>query len=285
MRLLPPDALAGTRVGLSVSESPDLARLGLLEAHFRLTLAEITRTVVVAGGDLVYGGRVDDAGYTPVVVGELQRYARRDRPLLVCLARHEHRGLPLAAIGRFREQLGLLGRLVCLDADGHEIAAETDRGPAPVTEADPAARARALSGLRRHMTRVQHGRVFVGGRRSGYEGPAPGLMEEALLALAAGQPVYLAAGFGGVTMDIARELGVDGGDWLPPVAAAGEPGWAESCRQLRAVAAAAGWRGLRNGLTEPENRWLASTHRPGEIAALVGLGLGRLNAGGDGSAA
>ena len=40
-RLLPPDALAGIRLGISVSESSDLMRLGLLESHFRVALGEI----------------------------------------------------------------------------------------------------------------------------------------------------------------------------------------------------------------------------------------------------
>lgn len=50
MTLLPPDALRGMRLGISVSESTDLGRLGLLEEHFRLALGEITRVVLVSGG-------------------------------------------------------------------------------------------------------------------------------------------------------------------------------------------------------------------------------------------
>ena len=48
--LLPRDALKGICLGISVSQSPDLLRLGLIEAHFRLALAEIART-------LKHGGR------------------------------------------------------------------------------------------------------------------------------------------------------------------------------------------------------------------------------------
>ena len=35
------------------------------------------------------------------------------------------------------------------------------------------------------------------------------------------------------------------------------------------------WTGLDNGLSDEENRRLADSHRPSEIAALVSLGLGR----------
>jgi hypothetical protein len=282
VRLLPPDALVGVRVGLSVSESPDLARLGMLEVHFRLALGEITRTVVVAGGDLISGGRLDAWGYTPVVTAELARYARRDRPLLACLVFHEHRRLPLSVVESFRHNLGLLGRLVCLDLDGAEMAPGDGRGEAPSPVDDPLVRQRALDGLRRYMNVRQQGRVFIGGRRAGFEGLAPGLIEEALLAVTAGQPVFLAAGFGGVTWDIACALGVDSGEWLPRLSDGdpAQPGLEEGCRQLRALAEAPGWAGLRNGLTDEENVRLAATHRPSEIASLVGLGLGRLHVGG-----
>ena len=56
MTLLPPDALQGMRLGISVSESADLGRLGLLEEHFRLALGEIARVVLVSGGGLPMAG-------------------------------------------------------------------------------------------------------------------------------------------------------------------------------------------------------------------------------------
>lgn len=56
--LLPADALKGKRLGFSVSDSPDLERLGLLDTHFRMTLGELARTVVIAGGTLYYGGHL-----------------------------------------------------------------------------------------------------------------------------------------------------------------------------------------------------------------------------------
>ncbi|MFK3980060.1 hypothetical protein ACI2K4_06715 [Micromonospora sp. NPDC050397] len=277
--LLPVDSLAGVRLGISVSESTDLARLGLLETHLRLALGELTRTVLLTGGSLLYGGRLAPDGYATFVATELHRHTRRDRPLELCLAWHEHRRMTLSDLERFRQELGLVGRLVCLDPNGVPIAPADGRGepPEPVTE--PRDRHRALTGLRHFMRDRQHGRVFVGGRRYGFEGSTPGLMEESLVALRAGQPIYLAGGFGGVTSDIARLLGVDDGDWLPPDPRepSPEPGFLAGCDLLRELTSAPGWSGLANGLSDEENGWLAVTHRPSDIATLVGLGLGRLN--------
>lgn len=276
--LLGPDALREVRVGVSVSESPDLGRLGLVETHFRLALGEIARVILLGGGLLAYGGYLKPEGYTPFLVQEIDRWNRRDEPLLVCLAWSVHRGTALSALERFERDLRLLGRLVCLDPDGAEVDRAAGRGEAPVPIEDPGEQRRALTGMRRYLQRHTSARVFLGGKRSGFHGEIPGLMEEALLAVQAEQPIYLAGGFGGVTADIIRALGVDDGSWLPPDASAEppDPRWEDGYARLAAHAARPHWRGLGNGLNDDENRRLAATHRPSDIAALVSLGLGRL---------
>jgi hypothetical protein len=277
--LLAPDALRDVRVGVSVSESPDLARLGLVETHFRLALGEIARALVLGGGLLAYGGHLQPEGYTPFLVQEIDRWNRRDQPLLVCLAWSVHRGTALSDFDRFARDLRLLGRMVCLDPDGAEIDPAAGRDQAPVPVEDPDEQRRALTSMRRYLRQHTRARVFLGGKRSGFLGEIPGLMEEALLAVQAEQPIYLAGGFGGVTADIISALGVDDGTWLPPDASAGppDPRWEEGYARLAAHATRPHWRGLANGLADDENRRLAATHRPSDIAALVSLGIGRLH--------
>lgn len=278
--LLSPNALVGRCIGISVSESPDLARLGLTELHFRLAVGEIARCVLVSGGCLAYGGRLAPDGYTAFLAQELQKYGRRDRPLLVCLAWQEHRGMSLTAFEASRTDLGLFGQIVCLDPDGNEIDPAAGRSEQPQTIDDPALRGRSLTALRRYMAGRTDGRILIGGRRRGFQGDMPGLAEEALISLAAGRPLYLAGGFGGVTLDAAVALGVDDGAWLPQRAnaPAEDPRFVSAIDRLKALTSSASWTGLGNGLSGEENRRLAASHRPSEIAALVSLGLGRLNA-------
>jgi len=147
-------------------------------------------------------------------------------------------------------------------------------------------RRRALTGMRRYMATKTQGRVLIGGKRTGFQGEIPGLVEEALISLEQDHPVYLAGGFGGVTADIVQALGVDDGSWLPPLADARppDPRWeAGRARLLASAAAQEGPSGLRNGLTPEENCRLAASHRPSEIATLLSLGLGRLRAAGEAS--
>ncbi len=279
--LLPADALKGVRLGLSISDSPDLARLGFGTGHVQLTFGEIARLILVGGGTIAYGGHLDPGGFTLFLMGEVERYGRRkDRPLLLCLAWQEHRRKSLTELKARQAALGLFGRIVCLDPDGREIAMDHDRGDDPVDEPDLTLRARALTAMRRHMKAVTHGRVLLGGRCAGFQGVLPGLMEEALLCLESPgdpQPLYLAGGFGGATAEIAAALGVTPADWLPPETGArpADPGLLQGRQQLALLARDAAWRGLNNGLGDAENRQLAVTHRPSEIATLVACGLGR----------
>jgi hypothetical protein len=275
--LLPRGSLAGVRLGVSVSDSPDLGRLGFSEIHLRLALGEIARVVLLGGGRLVYGGRLDPSGYTAFLQGELEKYARRDQPLIVCLAWQEHRERTLAELDEAEADLGLYGRIVYLNRDGKPTAAGDgrDSAPAPVNEAST--RVESLTALRRYIVSETDARVLVGGRRTGFEGAMPGVIEEALIAIEAGQPLFLAAGFGGAAWDAARVLGLTVPDW-PDLS---DPAADEGVAALHQVASLAQWRPTANGLSEQENLRLASSHRASEVASLVAVGLGRLRSSGE----
>ena len=269
--------LAGLRLALSVSNSPDLDRMGLTETHLRLVLGEVARMVLGQGGTLAYGGSLAPGGYTGLLEEEVLRHgARPERLLLLFIPWSEHRSVPLSALRGRQRALGRFGRMLFLDREGGETAPEEGRGEAAVPEADPAMVASSLTAMRRAMTRRTDARLLLGGRRSGFLGAMPGVMEEASLAIDAAEarPLYVAGGFGGVAFDIARAVGLLDAAFLPVRASdpAADHRVAEAARRI-----AASWPGAApNGLSAGEAGRLAASHRPGEIAALVALGLGRL---------
>jgi hypothetical protein len=149
------------------------------------------------------------------------------------------------------------------------VPADAHRGPdpAPVDDADIAP---SLTGLRRYLTSITDARVLLGGKEEGYQGDAPGIIEEALLAIEAGQPIYLAGGFGGATATVAHAACRTSSRWPPR-----EPVDNQWTQRVAETIAATGWRLDRNGLSDVENRKLATTHRPSEAASLVASGLAR----------
>ena len=286
--LLPTRALRGHRIGISVSDSADLARLGLTPVHLKLAVRELARTVLVGGGTLAYGGHLKPGGFTEFLIGELGQYAGtgvldadgvRQVALLLCLSQQEHQKCSLTELQATDDDLGLYGELRCLDLNGTVLVNRAaGRGPdGKPYPTDKAVLAQGLSAMRQHMLDSTDARMLIGGRRHGYSGAMPGLYEEALLTLQAGQPMYLAAGFGGATLDLAGAIDArctglcarHAGD--PPL----ESGASTGLAAFSSLIGNAGWARLDNGLSDNENLHLATTHRPGEIASLVGLGLGR----------
>jgi hypothetical protein len=262
-----PEDLSGLLVGLSVSESEDLGALGFTEAHMRMVLGELARSLLLAGASILYGGRIDPDGYTDFLRREIERYGDREGGLLVCLPWPVHRAMTLEQIKAARSDLGVYGELICLGADGEMVPDGMDRGEDP-PEVSEIEAADSLSAARRKLVERAPMRVLAGGRREKYAGHMPGVLEEALLSIDAGQPLFLAGGFGGVTAAIVTELGLDPEGVLGGV---GEPtSWPDAVAES---VEKAGWPVEANGLEPEEIRRLAVSHRPGEVASLVLKGL------------
>jgi len=270
------DSLSGVRVGISVSESADLNRLGLVERHLRLALGEVSRVVIRAGANLVYGGHLDPSGYTAFLESELDRYGRTDSPLRLIIGWSEHRRMTLGDLLRHRDALGLKGCIAYLDADGAEIAADAARGedPEPV---EPEIIATSLTALRRALVSATDVRVLIGGKERGFQGRMPGLMEEALLAIRSGQPLFLAGGFGGATASLAAVACGMAERWpLPdPGRATPDDRVTHALDAVREAMTSTEWSVTNNGLSTDDNLRLATSHRPSEVASLIARGLDR----------
>ena len=232
--------------------------------------------MIIAGGTLYYGGHLQPGGITNFLIEELHRYGRRDRPLKVCLAWMVHRGMTPEQISEQKDLLGLFGEIHFLSPDGGRLDGPVDE---PVIGDPPAdERAHSLTGLRTYMTASTSARIVIGGKRAGFQGAMPGILEEVLFALERRQPLYLAGGFGGSALDAIRALRPGYAEWLPPAkdAPPTDERLLRGLERIEEAVVAAQWDGFDNGLSEDENRLLAASYRPSEIAALVGKGMGRL---------
>ena len=280
VKLLPADALDGIRLGVSVSVSADLATLGLSPRHAELAVAEIARAVLIGGGTLVYGGRVKPSGFTQFLMHEVRRYGRSAEALTLCLAAPEHRKLSRTELDDLDRELGTKGTVVCLDETGAEIEdflSSAPSEPQPVT--DSCMMQASYGSLRRYLGAITDARVILGGQLCDFQGAMPGVIEEAIVAVQAGQPLYVASGFGGASALAAQALGIDDLAWAPE----GFPSRPtddridESLRHLRSAARDGRWSAKSCGLDDIQIRQLAASYRPGEIASLVVNGLAHLH--------
>lgn len=298
-----PRPLTGLRLGLSTSTGSadvlaDLARLGLTRDHHDLTLRAIARAMLVHGGTLAYGGHLEKDGCTPILMDEVERYAhladrtaaqvdRYDEQAALWLVAswQAHREQSLKRLREVDAALSLHGRLRCLSKDGEVIDMAADRqglaeDQAPAAVGDAAAKA-GLQALRHYLDRHTQARVLLGGKREGYTGHGPGLLEEATLALKAHRPVYLIGGLGGITAHMVAEMDPDACAHLanPTVTLDTNARWAMDAFLARLdqdKATPSRWAALNNGLSDEDNRRLASSSRPAEIAALICRGMTQL---------
>ena len=119
--LISRDALSGQKVALSVSESADLARLGLTEQHCRLVVAEVGRAIMLAGATVVYGGNLKPGGYTEILIDEAQRFGNGRAALEITLAESEYRKLSEDELIAADRGLGDVGRLTLVSAEGKTV--------------------------------------------------------------------------------------------------------------------------------------------------------------------
>jgi hypothetical protein len=256
-------------IGLSISESPDLAQEGLGKLHLRDALTEISRHLLAAGAKLVYGGHLGPAGFT-LALFELAASHYRD-----IVAHPEdavtnyvpwpvHMTMTADQIRDWQASIRAFGTLVCVARDGTPM---TDEQRHRVMPAMPGKDdfSEGLSAMRRLLTERCHARVLLGGKVEDFKGDMPGVAEEALLALDHGVPVYLAGGFGGCARDIAEEMGL--ADRRPRERSVL---WPERSRFASYSA-----KRLNNGLTLEENKRLADTVHIDEILTLMLSGLQR----------
>lgn len=297
-------------VALSISEAEDLPRFGLRKPHLDDVLLEISRYLLVAGVRLAYGGHLGSVGYTvrladllydPIIEqlrGEAAPGAAQPAELVSYLA------WPTAStpadIARLNSRSGLVDVRRCARPDGLDETVDAAFVAAPSSDIPIGsaihrfAWSRGLTIMRQRQTAEVTARVVVGGRLGpagdGYRGRMPGVLEEALLAMRAERPLYLVGAFGGcarLVFDALEGRSRPELHWDHQKAAP----HSEDLRSLYQQRGEAwdeydaifgelktrGLAGLRNGLTDDENRELATTRSAERIVELVLRGIQQCN--------
>lgn len=274
--LVPRNALRGKRIALSVSESDDLARLGLYRVHLDLAVAELTRAILFAGGTVVYGGRIN-WGFTNIVLDEAERYrsdAERYGSSAGAFEHYvpytEHSTIADADLRGYASGLSVKARVRFIDATGvaREVA---DISAANYARGDVDAR-EALTAMRKVTSDVSDARVVLGGKVVGFAGAFPGVAEEAALTATLGKPLFIAGGFGGAATLVGRVAHPDLYEWLPAGLPAGVTSEVED-----AVSDLLPSQFAEDGLTSDDRALLAQTNRPADVATLSILGLSKLS--------
>jgi hypothetical protein len=172
------------------------------------------------------------------------------------------------------------------------LKATTNGFVRPDTSARRYAWARSLTFMRNSMQAGTSARIAMGGKLKGYQGLWPGVLEEGVIALRAGQPLYLLGLFGGAARLLINALrGARREEltsaWLTAVQGSDElrdeyrrrghtvqtP--EELAAELKQKGVAGLSASLNNGLSEDQNIELVDSDDPQRIVALILGGLRR----------
>jgi hypothetical protein len=296
-----PRPLEGRKLALSISESDDLTRLGLGQEHLDVAWLEFARHLLAAGATLLYGGDLRGGGFTEALMDLVLEHRRSARELegsiLSFLAWPEWKRLPREREAELRPKLRFHKLPPPQELSPQEQDALWNRRQAltRLTEAtveDRHVLAGRFTDMREEMNRQLHARIVLGGRVRGFVGTVPGLVEEAWLAMSEQRPLYVVGGFGGCARAIAEallgkpSLGLETAAREPAaqelvahrsaLATRGGAPEPEDTRALERFFRERGVAGLRNGLTEEENRRLFETPHVPEMIFLVLKGLASL---------
>lgn len=288
MQLLAQTAnLRGKSIAISVSEAPNSEVLGYGTDMIRDLTIELSRHLLIAGANMVYGGDLRRDGFTELFSDMSLQYKNYqgniDRDTFFF---HNYFAWPIHLSFTPETRLQYVNsRVKPVFVECPEEYSGDKRKPiAPVNNYNHYIYALSLFKMRRQMEADTDARVILGGRTSGFNGFMAGVIEEFVQAVEVGHPVYLLGGFGGasslLTSMIKNEKGVD--DVL--LEAQKTPRYVEFmsfCRdnsidmgydKLKKIVAD-GFACLNNGLEDEENCILLESTDVIEIVGLIIKGL------------
>ncbi|MES9928752.1 MAG: TIR domain-containing protein, partial [Candidatus Thiodiazotropha sp. 6PDIVS] len=299
-------------ITVSISESEDVTRYGLSQAHFATLTDEIHLYLLLAGLKIAYGGGLkgniaSSSNFTLRLFELVRTYSKLAQgvnapPLTDAI--HNLAPWPLLLIYGDDEWKLFSGHVATYEAgqrpdlpwSDDELFPVTDKGRmlASDTPERRYAWALGLTAMRCRITELSEARLVIGGKMRGFSGLVPGVVEEAWLSLKQNKPLYLVGGYGGAARAVAdlllgRQRPEFDNDWarqhLPDYDMVLDL-YAQQGIDVRTLeqigadittcAQADLAKALNNGLTETENRELMDCTNTQRVATLVLTGLGRL---------
>lgn len=217
-RLASQRPLQAQRIALSLSESTDIRRHGLDSLHFEGAALELARYLLLKGGTLVYGGHLGSQGFTSSLIELVAAYNQREG--VDPIQRIENViGWPLPFSKTLKSRYKHCATLVRVPRpDGVDETLDPlllSNPPEFFPAGSPETRyawARGMTTMREWVTEHAKARIVIGGtfgptekvqadgsrEQSWYASRIPGVLEEVIVSLQTGQPLFLIGAFGGV---------------------------------------------------------------------------------------
>jgi hypothetical protein len=308
-RLTSSKVLKAKAVALSMSESTDCHLYGVDKLHLDSAMLELSRYLLIQGATLVYGGHLGSQGYTEKLT-ELVRAHNQlaDIDPVERIVNYVGWPIPLSKTQRadykYKAKLKPVARPLDIDESLHtDFSEQPDFFSADQSAIHRYAWARGMNAMRKLETAETVARIVLGGSfgptiktavdgsqtERWYASRIPGVLEEIIMSVESGQPVFLLGGFGGVAamvVDILEgkdrpEMSWDyqrkapHADAMRALYEERGDNW-QDYDEMIALFRHKGMSGINSLLTEEEHKLLFHTRDPLQMASLIIKGLGNL---------
>jgi hypothetical protein len=210
--------LQGYAVGISISESEDSSGNGFPPWQINRVTVQTASALLGQGAGLVFGHDWREDG----VMDAIYRFAIQLAPQLPASSAEDGSAietadqkplivnvLPWPDQPRLsEEEIKRLGAVLKIETG--RLPKELEDRLATLNVRDENTqkylRARGLTELRHRLNETANARICFGGKKRGYQGRYPGIVEEALFAVQSRKPLYLAGLLGGATSQVIEAL-------------------------------------------------------------------------------
>jgi hypothetical protein len=263
-------------IALSISESQDLAKLGMSMKHMQMMMVEMARYLFIQDNTLIYGGDLgykNEFNFTQILVEVLVSYNnnyQKEQKIMNYAVRPFSQFIDTSIKNQYRDVINF--QEIGEECELTDIKQVTDN----------------LTQMREQITNEMDIKIAIGGKVTGFSGFYPGVLEEVYLAIKAGRSTYLIGGFGGITCKIIDLINGDDVEELTfeyqrlyteklKNFLANNPNDEDKIKQhydeMYQTLKGKIWSGLNNKLSDKENQKLFESRDVYEIIGLVLKGI------------
>ncbi len=203
--------LQDKRIGISISDpdKEELIAIGQDGSHLIQVSQDIARHLLIRGAILIYGGDLREDGFTEFIFNEAHALQSRSRSQSIHL--ENYIAWPIyhndnEPIKHWKAKYRSIANMVNVppSVDVIDLIPSEHSFLPPTNAQNSFIWSRCLTEMRHKMIENCDIRICAGGKHSGYRGRMPGVLEEILIALEMGKPIFLLGGFGGVTASVCK---------------------------------------------------------------------------------
>jgi len=191
---------ANLKIGISISENPDLRKLGYSPMHLQDAMVEISKYLIIHNATLIYGGDLRSGGYTYLFAELAKQYGLKENydtnRFVNYFAWPIHKKLTRADELDFKQQK--VGIVKLPPPNG----VDESKLPEPSSKEMKLIMAKSFSLMRKEINANCDARILLGGKTKDFQGIYPGIPEEAYLAMLNNKPIYLLGAYGGAAREI-----------------------------------------------------------------------------------